>query len=99
MNSLQVVRDDCHKNRSRLVEFSISSRQVRSLETIMSLSGIDKRSAASHWGWDWDCDVGTCTVMQPWMYRGRIDNALRMVRDRWYPRFRTALELKQEMTA
>lgn len=97
--SLQVIRDDGHKNRSRLVEFEISSKQVQSLNRIMSLAGIDKRTPGSQWGWDWDADMATCTVVQPWMYRGRIDHALRMFADKWHPTFRTALQMKQEAEA
>lgn len=97
--SLQVLRDDGHKNRSRLVEFEISSKQVQSLNRIMSLAGIDKRTPGSPWGWDWDADMATCTVVQPWMYRGRIDHALRMFADKWHPTFRTALQMKQEAEA
>jgi len=69
--TLQVLRDDWHKNRSRLVEFEISLKQVQSLNRIMSLAGIDKRNSWSPWGWDWDSEKATCTVVQPWMYRGR----------------------------
>lgn len=97
--TLQVLRDDGHKNRSRLVEFEISSKQVQSLNRIMSLAGIDKRNSWSPWGWDWDSDSATCTVVQPWMYRGRIDHALRMFADKWHPTFRTALQMKQEAEA
>jgi len=43
--TLQVLRDEKHKNRSRLVEFAITGRQVQSLNTIMSLAGIDKRDS------------------------------------------------------
>ncbi len=39
--TLQVLRDDGHKNRSRLVEFVIYSKQVQSLNRIMALAGID----------------------------------------------------------
>ena len=94
--TLQVLRDEPHKNRSRLVEFEISSKQVQSLNTIMTLAGIDKRDSWSPWGWDWDPMVCTCTIVQPWMYRGRIDHALRMFADKWHPTFRTALQMKQE---
>ena len=93
--TLQVIRDDGQKNRSRLVEFEISSKQVQSLNRIMSLAGIDKRNSWSPWGWDWDSEKATCTVVQPWMYRGRIDHALRMFADKWHPTFRTALQIKQ----
>ena len=93
--TLQVLRDEPHKNRSRLVEFEISSKQVQSLNTIMTLAGIDKRNSWSPWGWDWDPMVSTCTIVQPWMYRGRIDHALRMFADKWHPTFRTALQIKQ----
>jgi hypothetical protein len=97
--TLQVLRDEKHKNRSRLVEFAITGRQVQSLNTIMSLAGIDKRDSWSPWGWDWDPMVCTCTIVQPWMYRGRIDHALRMFADKWHPTFRTALQIKQEAEA
>jgi len=93
--TLQVLRDDWHKNRSRLVEFEISSKQVQSLNRIMALAGIDKRNSWSPWGWDWDPMVCTCTIVQPWMYRGRIDHALRMFAEKWHPTFRTALQIKQ----
>ena len=97
--TLQVLRDDGHKNRSRLVEFVISGKQVQSLNRIMSLAGIDKRNSWSPWGWDWDAEKATCTVVQPWMYRGRIDHALRMFADKWHPTFQTALQMKQEAEA
>ena len=97
--TLQVLRDDGHKNRSRLVEFVIYSKQVQSLNRIMALAGIDKRTPGSPWGWDWDSEAFTCTVVQPWMYRGKIDHALRMLRDRWHPSFKTGLQIKQEAEA
>lgn len=97
--TLQVIRREDHKNRSRLVEFKISSRQVPSLNTIMSLAGIEPRTGGSPWGWDWDSTVGTCTVVQPWMFRGRVDHALRMFSEKWHPGFRTGLEIKEGVEA
>ena len=96
--TLQVLRDESQKNRSRLVEFVIFSKQVQSLNRIMALAGIDKRRPGSPWGWDWDAETFTCVVVQPWMYRGRIDHALRMFSEKWHPTFRTALEMKEAQT-
>lgn len=92
--SLQVIRREEHKNFSRIVEFQITSRQLPSLDRIMALAGIDRRTD-SPWGWDVDTHEGVCIVAQPWMYRGRIDHALRMFSEKWHPGFRTADQLKQ----
>lgn len=99
MSGLQVIQRTEHKNRSLAVEFVISSKQVQGLNIIMALAGIDKRSPGSHWGWDWDPVESTCFIIVPWMYRGKIDRALKMVADRWYPSFKTGLQIKQEVEA
>ena len=96
--SLQVIRRDEFKGKSVTVEFVIQMKQVQSLNTIMSLAGIMPR-CNSPIGWDWDSHTGTCTVTQPWMYRGRIDNALRMFSEKWHPGFRTAAEIKRGVQA
>jgi len=92
--TLQVLTDRVTPGRDRVIEFSISSRQIQSLSRIMALAGIAPRGPESAAGWEWDSQTGTVLVVQPMRYQGRIDLVLRMVRDKWHPGFRTADQLQ-----